>query len=70
MDIEGAEVECLPGADLTTVRAICVEVHPRIVGSSAVNAMIDSLRQQGFCVDYDVSGLGTLLLTKSEVVSA
>ena len=65
MDIEGAEIDCLTGADLSNVRAICVEVHPHIVGHWEINKMVDALRCQGFEIDYTASGFGTVLFQRS-----
>jgi len=48
MDVEGAEIDILPAADLSGVREIIVEVHPHIVGEAAVQTMLDSLRAKGF----------------------
>lgn len=48
MDVEGAETDLLPAADLSGVRDMIVEVHPHIVGADAISAMDASLADQGF----------------------
>lgn len=47
MDVEGAEVDLLPAADLSNVRAMVVEVHPHIVGVAKIAAMDEALAEQG-----------------------
>ena len=47
MDVEGAEVDLLPAADLSGVRAMIVEVHPHIVGEAPIAAMDAALAGQG-----------------------
>lgn len=48
MDVEGAEVELLPAADLAAIRAIVVEVHPHIVGDDAIVTLETTLGSAGF----------------------
>lgn len=48
MDVEGAEVDLLPAADLSTVRAIVVELHPHIVGEGRTNALMALMEERGF----------------------
>ena len=48
MDVEGAEIELLTTADLSGVREIIVELHPKIVGLGPTKAMIDSIIDRGF----------------------
>lgn len=48
MDIEGAEVAVLTGADLSRVRALVIETHPHIVGEEATASLIEDLASQGF----------------------
>lgn len=47
MDVEGAEVDLLPAADLNAVRAMIIEVHPHIVGTDKIAAMDAALAAQG-----------------------
>ena len=47
MDVEGAEVDLLPAADLSAVRALIIEVHPHIVGDDKIAAMDAALAAQG-----------------------
>ncbi len=48
MDVEGAETELLPAADLSGVRALIIEVHPHIIGAEAIERMDFALADQGF----------------------
>jgi FkbM family methyltransferase len=48
MDVEGAEIDLLTTADLSGVREIIVELHPKIVGVGPTKAMIDSIIDRGF----------------------
>ena len=47
-DIEGAEIDVLPAADLSDVRLLVVEVHPHVVGEEKVAALIRHIEAQGF----------------------
>lgn len=51
MDIEGSEVDLLGVVPMPTVRAIGVEVHPQIVGETALSTMQERLAQAGFRID-------------------
>lgn len=53
MDVEGAEVDLLPAANLTGVRCIILETHPQIVGKDKIDALISGLTAQGFSVEAD-----------------
>ena len=48
MDVEGAEVELLPLADLLQVRAIIVEIHPYIAGNEKCEMLVKDLKGKGF----------------------
>lgn len=48
MDIEGGEIDLLPGANLTAVRELIIELHPHIVGEDAIRALISTLKERGF----------------------
>ncbi len=48
MDVEGAETTLLPGADLSPMRAIILELHPQVVGAAESEAVMSHLRDQGF----------------------
>jgi len=50
MDVEGAEVDLLTSADLSGVRHMVIEVHPHIVGDTAVAEMNAQLAAQGFAI--------------------
>lgn len=48
MDIEGAELEFLPKADLSSLRVIVVELHRNLFGRPGMKACREALRAQGF----------------------
>jgi len=49
MDIEGGEIDLIPGMDLQTVTRIVIETHPAVSGERAVRKMLRGLnRQFGF----------------------
>jgi FkbM family methyltransferase len=48
MDVEGAEVELLEVADLSTVQIMIIEMHPHIVGEDVIDGLIAGLNAQGF----------------------
>jgi FkbM family methyltransferase len=60
MDIEGAEVEILPFADLTGIEHILMETHYRKAGRRAVDMMIADLYARGFAIDLGNS-IGTVV---------
>jgi FkbM family methyltransferase len=47
MDVEGSEVELLPAADLSGIRAVIVEMHPHIVGPEKIMALVAQMAAQG-----------------------
>lgn len=46
-DIEGAEADLLPLADLSTVRVAIVELHPQWIGKAGVQAVFDAFQKAG-----------------------
>lgn len=46
-DIEGAEVEILQSADLSTVRLIIVETHPQWIGQTGMRTIFDACHDAG-----------------------
>lgn len=63
VDVEGAETDLLPAADLDGVRAILVETHAKVTGQDAVDEMVTALLQKGFSVKEDLHR--NLLLERS-----
>lgn len=47
-DIEGGERGLFAGADLSGVRALIVEIHPKVYGALGVKQLFDDLSAQGF----------------------
>ena len=48
MDVEGAEVDLLPAADLSTLRALVIETHAKIIGAASVADLKVQLVDRGF----------------------
>ncbi len=46
-DIEGAEADLLPAADLSGLRAAVVELHPQWIGQAGVQAVFDAMHKGG-----------------------
>jgi methyltransferase FkbM-like protein len=65
VDIEGGEVTLFDGVDLSSVRAMFVEMHVEIIGKSGMQKLIDRFQEQGF--EYR-SGL--FLRTEAVLISA
>lgn len=54
VDIEGGEAEFFAGADLSTVRKICVETHPDVLGDRPLSEMFALLVINGFALDFSL----------------
>jgi len=54
VDIEGGEAEFFAGADLATVRKICVETHPDVLGDRVLSEMFAGLVAKGFALDFSL----------------
>lgn len=46
-DIEGAEAQLLPAADLSCLRVAIVELHPQWIGQRGVQAVFDAMHRAG-----------------------
>ena len=46
--MEGADVNLLPSADLSGLRAVILELHLHVVGDAASDGVVAHLRDQGF----------------------
>ncbi|MEM7624593.1 MAG: FkbM family methyltransferase [Planctomycetota bacterium] len=67
LDIEGVETRVLtPDVDLSTVRAIVVEVHANLTGNATITRMLAALFAQGFILDLEVSSPPVLLLRRED----
>jgi FkbM family methyltransferase len=54
VDIEGGEAEFFTGADLSTVKKICVETHPDVLGDRLLSEMFADLVTKGFALDFSL----------------
>jgi len=48
MDAEGAELELLPKADLSDVRAVAVELHANLLGFRGIAEVEQAMKEKGF----------------------
>jgi FkbM family methyltransferase len=55
MDAEGAELELLPAADLSSLRALVIETHAKITGAAPVATLKAMLEAQGLRIVADVN---------------
>lgn len=65
MDIEGGETDLLPGADLTCVQKICLEVHPEIVGDAAISGVVRGLMEAGFLLHFSRNRKNVIYMERS-----
>ena len=54
VDIEGGEAEFFAGTDLATVKKICVETHPDVLGDQVLSEMFAALVAKGFALDFSL----------------
>ena len=54
VDIEGGEAEFFAGAEMSTVRKICVETHPDVLGDHVLSEMFAKLVAMGFALDFSL----------------
>ncbi len=66
IDVEGAEVDILTGADLPGVSKICLEIHPDAVEPQKISAMIGSLLARGFVIDFTLCDGDVLFFYRPE----
>ncbi|MBZ4021052.1 hypothetical protein CKO11_01065 [Rhodobacter sp. TJ_12] len=50
-DIEGGEVDLIPALDLSSLRAVVIEMHPRRVSAEQLDAVRISMERQGLIQD-------------------
>lgn len=55
IDIEGAELGLFDGVDLSSIRAIMVELHPDRIGSAGIKHLFDTLHSAGLVYDAGMS---------------
>lgn len=55
-DIEGAELQIFPALDLSSLRAVIIEIHPRVYGGGGVVRLFDAMHQKGFVYTKQSSG--------------
>jgi FkbM family methyltransferase len=52
VDIEGGEAEFFSGADLSSVKKICIETHPDVLSDQVLSNMVADLVANGFALDF------------------
>lgn len=62
IDIEGGELELMEGLDLSSVRAIVMELHPRAYGHAGSARILGGLIERGFVYDAKASRGGTVVV--------
>jgi len=62
MDIEGGELDLLPTLDLSSCRALMIELHPRIYQLAGIDRCFATLQQKGFTYDAKNSRGGTVVV--------
>jgi len=66
MDIEGAEVDLAnEKLDLGSLKKLCIEMHPHIVGHEAVTRVIGRLIAQGFALNLRESKQDVLFFSRA-----
>ncbi|SFJ71386.1 methyltransferase, FkbM family [Celeribacter neptunius] len=59
-DIEGAELGLLDGADLSGIRHIIMEIHPKVYGPEGVRRIVDMLGAKGFLPSPEATTSGSV----------
>lgn len=62
VDIEGGEIDLFDTLDLTGVRAIIMELHPRAYGNGGTARIMGALMRAGFVYDAKASRGGTVVV--------
>ncbi len=66
MDIEGAEVDLADEQlNLHSLKKLCIEMHPHIVGDEAISQLIGSLLRQGFHLRMSESHADVLYFSRA-----
>jgi FkbM family methyltransferase len=55
IDIEGGEVDLVPGLHLSNIEALIIEVHQRYTGMNGVSKVFKAFLDKGFMVDLECS---------------
>lgn len=64
MDVEGAEVALLRRELPSSIRSICLEVHPRVTGHEAISDTVKVLLDQGFKLNVEKMTAEVLYLAR------
>jgi FkbM family methyltransferase len=65
-DIEGAESQLFDNADLSCIRKVAVEVHPKLVGWDSVRGLVRTLFDSGFILDTAISRNNVLFFRRED----
>ncbi|MFN0115927.1 MAG: FkbM family methyltransferase [Paracoccaceae bacterium] len=70
-DIEGGEMGLFGAADLSRVRALVMELHPKVYGGEGADRIVEGLARQGLVPEGGVRTASTVqLFTRGEAVAA
>lgn len=69
MDVEGAEIELLPYANLVNVSKLLVELHPHVVGGEKIDALCSNMADRGF-THQQMAGKNVVLFAREAVGDA
>ena len=64
MDVEGAERDLLKMVLPSRIRALCVEIHPHVIGDADASGIVKHLLEQGFLLRIDHSQDRVLAFTR------
>lgn len=68
VDIEGGEYEFFYGIDLTTVRKICIETHPHVLGNRRTSEILAWLIDAGFSLDFGCMRKNVYFFSREDAV--
>jgi len=51
VDIEGGEETLVPLLELSSVRALIIEIHPHIIGDRMASEIVGAIIKKGFCIN-------------------
>ncbi len=66
-DIEGGEVDLIPAMDLTSLRAVVIEMHPKRVSADKLDGVRVSMERQGLIRDPEPMGGTVELFVRKDV---
>lgn len=65
-DIEGGELELVKGLDLSSMRFVVMEVHPKHIGREGVDELISIFEADGLHYDQDISIKNSICFVRTD----